>query len=269
MGICLTSNAPPKIQYKTGRLAPATTPAGRMTLTVRQSSLWFVAAWIIGRVVRSPRICRNRLWFSPDETSICGQAAAGLMASYASPRFVDNFWGGLSRRDPVGGSANGMPANFSTLPLASPTTVLDGEMATVGEAARPLTTGEPWRAGRARTQATREAQAEVERTFIVAPGWATEMVARSYQLRMLESDRRARQVHQGETGSASSGSHHENKCGVDAHFIYEIAHRIGITPNPSRLSTYTDDDHSRVKMYTVSAWEFNRFPIRGAQKKAS
>lgn len=123
---------------------------------------------MIGRVTRSPRICRNRLWFSPVETSICGQAAAGLIASYASPRLVDNFLGGLSRRDPVGGSANGIPANFSTLPLASPTTVLDGERTTVGETARPSTTGEePWRAGRARTLAAREAQAEMESAFML------------------------------------------------------------------------------------------------------
>jgi hypothetical protein len=74
----------------------------------------------------------------------------------------------------VGGSANGMPANFSTLPLARPTTVLDGERATVGETALPLTTGEPWCAGRPRTQATREAQAEMESTFIVDPCWPSQ-----------------------------------------------------------------------------------------------
>lgn len=61
--------------------------------------------------------------FPAVENNICGQAAAGLMASKALPRVVVSFWGGLSLKLPVGASANGMPANFSTFPVARPMTV--------------------------------------------------------------------------------------------------------------------------------------------------
>lgn len=79
--------------------------------------------------------------FPAVENSICGQAAAGSMASKALPRLVVSFWGGRSLKFPVGASANGIPANFSTFPEASPTTVSCGEMATCGPVARSSITG--------------------------------------------------------------------------------------------------------------------------------
>ena len=91
-----------------------------------------------------------------------------LMASYASPRFVDNFWGGFSLRDPVGGSAKGIPANFSTSPLARPTTVLDAEITTVGEVALASITGDgAGRAGKARAGASKVASKVKKKDFIV------------------------------------------------------------------------------------------------------
>lgn len=79
--------------------------------------------------------------FPAVEKSICGQAAAGSIASKALPRVVDSFWGGRSLKLPVGASANGIPANFSTFPEARPMTVSCGEMATCGPVARSAITG--------------------------------------------------------------------------------------------------------------------------------
>lgn len=111
-----------------------------MMLTVRQSSS-------ILRVVSNRGVWRSSAsasvmkLFPAVEKTICGQAAAGLMASKAFPRLVVNFWGGLSRRLPVGESANGIPANFSTFPAVNPMTVLPGDMTTCGPVALSWTTG--------------------------------------------------------------------------------------------------------------------------------
>lgn len=72
---------------------------------------------------------------APVEMNICGQA--GLERPEASNllRGVDSFLGGLSRRDPVGGSAKGMPLKDSILVTMEPMTVPEG-MATVTFSAR-------------------------------------------------------------------------------------------------------------------------------------
>lgn len=46
------------------------------------------------------------------------------------PRSLDSLTGGLKRKSPIGGSANGMPLNVSTVSLALPRMVPD-EMVTV------------------------------------------------------------------------------------------------------------------------------------------
>lgn len=86
---------------------------------------------------------------------------------------------------------------------------------------------------------------------------------------MMESGRCGREDHQGETDRASAESHRGKHGGIVAHFIYEIADRIHFSPDAPVISPHImDGDHRRVKC-TPSAWEFNRFPIHGAQKKAS
>jgi hypothetical protein len=65
----------------------------------------------------------------PVEKSICGQAAAPFVASKV-PSEELSLTGGLSRRDPVGGSAKGMPSNFSVVVPDVPTMMPD-EMVTV------------------------------------------------------------------------------------------------------------------------------------------
>lgn len=80
------------------------------------------------------------------------------------PSFLDSFFGGLSLRAPVGGSAKGMPLKASIPTIERPTMVPEG-VSTVTRLARSSRSA----AGAARTVAEKPSTAEiVERNFMLA-----------------------------------------------------------------------------------------------------
>jgi len=145
------SNPPPKIQNKTGSLSVAFVPAGRMTFTVKQSSLTFSTDWKKGRFVTVPRtLARKSLELLSAKN--CGHAF-GIPAALKVPMLEVNLTGGLRRLLPVGGTAKGMPLKASVVSREAPT-MLPDEVVTVG-AARFSTTGAGGCGGAAATRPRR------------------------------------------------------------------------------------------------------------------
>src|SRR5439155_23970169 len=92
------TKAPPWIHTMTGSFAPGTAPAGRHTLTNRQSSDE------VGEIDAAPR-----------GKPACAQSAPNVVAS-RSPCHAGKGCGGRQRLGPAGGAAQGIPLELETSP---------------------------------------------------------------------------------------------------------------------------------------------------------